>query len=34
MICYSDRGQKTQGKIGEIHGTENTMQRAIQTGSG
>lgn len=31
---FSDRRQKIQGKIGEIHGTENTMQRAIQTGSG
>ena len=34
MICFSDRRQKTQGQIGEIHGTEDTMQRTIQTGSG
>ena len=34
MICFSDRRQKTQGKIGETHGTEDTMQRTIQTGSG
>lgn len=34
MICFSDRRQKTQGKIGEIHGTEDAMQRTIQTGSG
>lgn len=31
MICFSDRRQKIQGKIGEIHGTEDTMQRTIQT---
>ena len=31
---FSDRGQIIQGKIGEIYGTENTMQGAFQAGSG
>ena len=29
-----DTGQIIQGKIGEIYGTEDTMQRTLQTGSG
>ena len=33
MICFSDRRQKTQGKIGEIHGTEDTIVAACAGGA-